>query len=520
MDIDYIDAGQRQETISVFALYFYIVQNNNFIIDIGNLIIALLLYMVEEGRLEGVALHIKHIRSFIYEYIDGLDNLYDSEKHSFDEITEYVITRLQGARATGQAILFSLYDGEAKKSRSTKIAYINYDVKMDGYKITEKGLEFLISSKEIPQEARLTVSLYLFKLQLDRKKYKSALSTIRNINTETIRQLEEKETILSLNRSGHKEATKKYSQYWENYYDIRQEETNNYNDAKDRLALYRDSAYLRDNEITLTPDELDTLAAIETELSKSGHLQSRYTTEIAKMSGEMLDIDKRSLINEFMTSFNLKQHFQTITAPESPVDALRYSLQPLFLPKRKKYFGLDLSFAPQAVIKKKNVQTDEPVDEHASSYTNRDDVYNNRIRSNYFTIFKLLIRFLTEIRNPITQIEQFIEFSVDECGDKAVSSIDFLSFLLSLCLIPDNAKYNAVNTVNVQTLILSKTHRITDVSLDKMHIQELFTYFWFHEMGEEYDCTLEISTEPDQVVYLDEKLKRSIGNIQIRMTRS
>ena len=117
----------------------------------------------------------------------------------------------------------------------------------------------LNSSKEIPQEAKLTVALYLFKLQLEKKKYKAALNTIKNINLETLRQLDIKIEILSMNRYGREEASKLYKKYWGDFFDLRSEETSHYEDAKERLQLYKESEYLEKNNIKLTPEELEAI---------------------------------------------------------------------------------------------------------------------------------------------------------------------------------------------------------------------------------------------------------------------
>jgi len=495
------------------------IQNSSFTLDIGHLVIVFLLYIVEEGKLEGVALSVRQIREFIYHYIKNLGESFDDEISKLDELIEFLITRLQGAKSNGEAILFRFFDGEQKRSKSAKINYIDYDVRMDGYKITEKGLEFLIMSKEIPQDARLTVSLYLFKLQLEKKKYKSALLTIRSINMETMRQLNIKESILTMNRLGHEDAARMYSDYWNSFYDIRKEETDNYNDAKQRLSLYRDNKYIKENEISLTLDEMETLAAIENEMERSARLQSAYTSEIAKMSGEMLDIDKRSLVNEFREAFNLRLFFNEITKIDSPAAALHHSLQPLFLPKRRLFFGLNLAFAQQTVIKKRQTALGDVVDEQKREHLNKGKLFNARVKASYCSAFKQLVIFLTEIRNPITDINDFIEFvSNGACVDVRVASADFLSFLFRLCSMPDEIHYHDVESENAQLFMLARSKKVTESSIDKMYIQELLSHFWFNELDMKNDCRLEIATQPDKVVYLDDKRLRSIGNIIVKLT--
>src|SRR3989339_2124758 len=218
--IDYFDASSRQEIVSVYSLYFYIVESCEYNFDVGHLIISLLTYMVEEGRLNFYAMKVFEIKSFVNEYMKGIDFQRD---YNLDEIVENFTSKLQGARLNGEPITFKYYDFDLLNIRSIKIAYIDYSLKDEGFKITDKGLEFLISTKEIPQESKLTVALYMFKLQLEKKKYKAALNTIKNINLETLRQLDIKNEILSMNRYSREEASKLYKKYWGDYFDIRSE---------------------------------------------------------------------------------------------------------------------------------------------------------------------------------------------------------------------------------------------------------------------------------------------------------
>ena len=305
-NIDYSDASNRQEIIGIYSLYYYIVSGASYAFDIGNLVISLLIYMVEEGRLNAYAMKVYEIKTFINEYLTGIEYV---DEYNLDEIAENLISKLQGAKPNGDPIKFEYYDHEIRSVKSVKVAYVDYSLKDEGFKITDKGLEFLISSKEIPQEAKLTVALYLFKLQLEKKKYKAALNTIKSINLETLRQLDIKTEILSMNRFGREEASRLYKKYWGDFFDLRSEETSHYEDAKERLQLYKESEYLEKNNITLTPEDIEVLRAIEIELSKSSNLQALYTNEISKMPVEMLEIDKSSMINIFLSLFNLQEHF-------------------------------------------------------------------------------------------------------------------------------------------------------------------------------------------------------------------
>lgn len=512
-NIDYLDASNRQETIGTYSLYYEIVSGASYPFEIGNLVIALLTYLVEEGRLNSYAMKVYDIKSFINQYCEGLDYI---KEYDFNEIAEYLLSKLQGAKQNGEPIKFEYYDHEIRKVKSLKIAYIDYSLKEEGFKITDKGLEFLISSKEIPQEAKLTVSLYLFKLQLEKKKYKSALNTIRNINLETLRQLDVKNEILAMNRYSREEASRLYRKYWGDFFSLREEEKSHYEDAKERLQLYKEGEYLEKNKIELSPEDIDVLKAIDAELNKSSNLQSLYTKEIAKMSGEMLEIDKSSMVNVFLNLFNLEEHFDSLTSLDTHIDTFICSLQPLFLPKRTLRFNPVSALTTQRVIRQKQDFSAEEINIESSPYVTTEQIYDARMRNNYLKLFTTLVEYLTKVRPEIDNISTFLNYLERKKGEISVNSIDLLSFLLDLSSVPDGHINEGTGPGNVCVIRLDERN-LENSEIETPQIEELLSRFWFKDMGMEYNAELHISTEPYRKVLIAGEKDRRIGNIVISL---
>ena len=511
-NIDYSDASNRQEIIGIYSLYYYIVTSTSCAFDLGNLVISLLIYMVEEGRLNAYAMKVYEIKTFINEYLAGIEYI---EEYNLDEITENLISKLQGAKPNGDPIKFEYYDHEIRAAKLVKIAYIDYSLKDEGFKITDKGLEFLISSKEIPQEAKLTVALYLFKLQLEKKKYRAALNTIKNINLETMRQLDIKNEILSMNRYGRDEASRLYKKYWGDFFDLRSEETSHYEDAKERLQLYKESEYLEKNDIKLTPEDIEVLRAIEIELGKSSNLQAVYTNEISKMPVEMLEIDKSSMINIFLSLFNLKEHFDELSKLDTHVDAFMNSIQPLLLPKRNKRFGVTVALSGQKVTRQINNMPVEEINVKTQKHEDYEKLYDGRMKNNYFKLFELLVEYLTKIKSEIENISDFISYVERGKGNMAIGSIDFLSFLLSLSYLPDTQRENEFGVENTQVIQLNEKFLIKNKPIEVFQVQELLTYFWFEKLKMDYNAEIHISTEPANKIQINGEVNRSIGNLKI-----
>ena len=506
--IDYADASNRQEIISNYSLYFHIANQYDYDFDIGHLIISLLIYMVEEGRLNAYSLKSSEIREFVCVYLGETE--YHKE-YNLDDITSKLIDNLQGTKPNGDAIKFKIFNSKS----SIKIAYINYDVRNEGFKITDKGLEFLISSKEIPQEAKLSVSLYLFKLQIEKQKYRGALNTIKNINLETLRQLDIKNEILSMNRHNQTQASRLYEKYWGDYFALREEEENHYKDATERFKLYKTPEYIE--KISLTPEEIEILNLIDLELAHSSKLQSIYTKEIATMPEKIHDIDISLMQNMFLNLFNFKEHFDRLEAENSPIEAFMYSLSSLFMPKQNKRFSLATSFARHKILKPKNVIEEENISLAPQLYEDLEQKVSDRMLNNYRKLFSTLMKYLETINAEITDISDFIQYVYAEHGDTANNSIDLLSFLLSLNYLTDRENKPNYGSENTQTINLDANKIIDMKKIEISNTQDILTYFWFENMKRDKNINILVSTEPNKIVYVDTIGKRSIGNIKIKL---
>ena len=281
------------------------------------------------------------------------------------------------------------------------------------------------------------------------------------------------------------------------------------------MQLYKESEYLEKNNIKLTPEELEVLNAIEIELSKSSNLQAVYTKEISKMPIEMLEMDKSLMVSIFLSLFNLRDHFSELTKLDTPISAFINSIQPLLLPKRNKRFGISVALAGQKVYRQMENIKPEEINIETQKHEDLEQIYENRMKSNYLKFFELLILYLTKVNPVITDINDFINYVEQEKGSSTLESIDFLSFLLSLSYLPDTHTENLYGEENTQVIQLSEKHLALGKPVEIFQVQELLTHFWFEKLKMEYNAEIQITTEPKNKVLLRGKDNRSIGNIKI-----
>jgi len=495
IDIDYASINSRQEFLSIYYLYFYICQRNRFNFDLGNFVIALLTYIVENGKLDFYAMKSKDIKLFADRYFFDLK----VKNPLTNDDLNTLLNRLEGVNPDGSAIMYSFTNG------SEKVSYIVFDIENDGYKITDMGLQFLISSREVPQESKLTVSLYLFRLQIKKHKYQSALDTIKNINLETKRQLSLKDKVLDVARYDALLGNKMYNEYWKDFVSLRSEENQHYQQAKDFLKEYQDISQNED----ITPNDRELLRKIEMELNASTTLQNRYILEISSMGKELAEMNLNSISNVFDHHFDFNEHFKTAYTSNDMPSALITLLTPLLLPKKVRYFDVSIPFSQQPIKSKEDVHAStSPSVGKSIDFVDYSKVYENRKVNNYLIFFEILVDMLKE--SPIYDVRQYIDRVKALKGDTAIQSIDFLGFLTDLSSFSD---VNSSTSTNVQTIhLIDSPKKIVCSAFD-----DTLSEFWFKNLCSSSPVDILISTNVHDVIYLDDAKKRSIGNMGLEL---
>ncbi|MGN1412005.1 MAG: hypothetical protein ACI4WH_05825 [Oscillospiraceae bacterium] len=490
-DIDYNSINSRQEFLSIYYLYFYMIQYNRYSFDIGNFIIALLSYMVENGRLDFYSMTTNDIKNFTNKYFFNLNM---QNVLSNDDLNN-ILNKLEGINSDGTPIMYKY------SNKSEKVAYILFDIENNGYKITDTGLQFLISSKEVPQESKLTVSLYLFRLQIKKHKYQSALDTIVNINMETKRQLSIKNKILHIAKYDAQLGNKMYNDYWKDFVSLRLEEEQHYQQAKEFLKEYQN---LSQEDITSSDKGL--LRKIDAELNLSTTLQNQYILEISSMGKEMTELSLNSINNVFENKFNFKEHFEDAYKSKNPINSLMTIITPLLLPKKIKLFDVSMAFAQQQVKTKNDIQTigtvaniKEPI-----SIIDVSKQYENRKLKNYQKYFTIMISMLE--KSSIDDIREYIK----QFNSEDIQSIDFLSYLMDL------SSFSELNTSlenNRQIIHLKdKSNGITCSTFE-----DVLSTFWFRNLKQSKSADIYVCTNVKDVIFLDKSKHRSIGNIRLEL---
>ena len=111
---------------------------------------------------------------------------------------------------------------------------------------------------------------------------------------------------------------------------------------------------------------------------------------------------------------------------------------------------------------------------------------------------------------PIDDIRKFIQNVENLKGDVAIQSIDFLGFLTELSSFSD-----VNNSVGNNVQIINLTNKSKSIVCSAF--EDMLSKFWFETLDNSQSAQILISTDVNDVIYLDVDKKRSIGNIKLEL---
>jgi len=177
--------------------------------DAPYIALDVLTLLIEKGRLQGRVLKSDEIRAHIEATMKAI---HPDREFDCREVTRTVIGFLE-TNTRNELYCFRYQDPVRKRPVNHYVHLVEYDVTEDGYRITDEGLEFMISIKELPEESRITVALILFKKQIESGSFRNALETVRNLNLEVLRKKGKKQALLDRMRYGDPDVAEGITTY-------------------------------------------------------------------------------------------------------------------------------------------------------------------------------------------------------------------------------------------------------------------------------------------------------------------
>ncbi|SES63244.1 hypothetical protein SAMN04488587_0197 [Methanococcoides vulcani] len=427
----YQDTNERFGHLSnyypFFRIYAY-TSKNKLNYDAPYLAIEVLSLLIKKGKLMGRSVMIDEIEEYIKLVLKHIcpDLELDSR-----EVTQTILKLLETDRH-GKSYCFKHVDPIHNKEDPQYVYLIEYNVKSKGYDISNAGLSFMLSTKELPEESKISVSLLLFKQQIKNRSFVTALNTVMELNLDVIRKKEMKQHLLDKMMYNASDITDDFTVFTQGIFSQLQQEKELFNQVRITLMEFTDGQYDFSNSSTRI-DEKDfiILKQISTELERGYNLHSSLLKDYTDLPQEYEKICQIKVNSLFDKKWHFKEVLENNVKNNRPNDAHIISLQPMLKPNVPKFFSLFKAFEPQVISHKKENITETRQEEDWTGIIISGDQYDATLVSNFKTYAYALLNCIN-INSNQTTLETFIEMVDTTYNHEAVRNIDLIPFLLSL----------------------------------------------------------------------------------------
>lgn len=405
--------------------------------EISSIVIAILHFMLIEGKLKEKGLSFNDIESFLSKYIIASYGK-ELDVDELREFTRYILLKLQNE---GEPFKYEFYDPKQKKLVVENVRYIvlkpSYKSERDYvYHLTPEGIDFFLQTKEFGEESKVTIYLLLLQKQLQNNDFESVYNSIVKINTQVQQQIDKKREIAEGLMYMGGEGFKKYMDYSEEVGRRLKEEHDLFSTTYKMVQEIREE-YIRKVNIKVSEmkkeeqENIQYLWDTDRELSLTIEKHSNLLKEIVSLKKDILDIRKEKRKKTFKQSFDFEKHLNDSIKSNS-VFSLSAVLNPLLRINLSKNFN-PLKVNPIMELKFNKVNEDlisENIVEEVDEVIVLDDLIKSRVKSNYHFYFSIILNLLIE-KESIT-LEDVIENIKRNYGLEYLLNPDFTAFLFSL----------------------------------------------------------------------------------------
>ncbi|WP_370575878.1 hypothetical protein [Methanomethylovorans sp.] len=414
-----------------FKLYVYSSQGERVPYDAAYLAIDILTLLIEEGTLKSRPVPVGDIETHIAKV---LKDMYPSQEYNSREVSRAILELMETDR-NGSTYLFEHIDPIKNKTASYYVSLIRYNITTKGYEITEDGLDFMISTKELPEESRISVGLILFKKQIESHSFMNALSTVQELNLNVIRKKESKQVLLKKMLYGGADVREDFSKYKTDVFSQLKEEEELFEQVRKSLQEIVKNpdgiAIINKSDVKITEQDFVILSKITSELDRGYDLHSSLLNDFTSISKEYDDICSNRLNSLFDMRWRFREILESNIKMNRQNDVHVVEMQPLCMPKVPRHFSILKIFEPQIVSRRKSA-IDETREQGEWTTTKLlDDEVKERQLNNFNIYAHYLLDIITSMDGEAA-LEDFLKHIESRLGSESLYNIDLLPFLLAL----------------------------------------------------------------------------------------
>lgn len=402
----------------------------------GTIIFSILSYVLTEGKLKDRGISYNSLQRYLDRLVYSLTDIKFTEEE-LKEFTEYIFLKLTN---DGKKFTYEYFNPSTKSYDKSVVQYISVSLDKETgteymFYITSDGIEFLLGTKEVEEEHKISIYLLLLQKMMKNNNLEDVLRTIVNLNAEIKKQVERKQELLEKLIYSPEDKFDEYIEFKSKAISILQDEEGMFKNTKKQVNIYQDEILKNISKKDISGEEkqklLTTLKKVNIELDKCISNHSVLMKETVKLINEIPSIQQARLMRMFKDTFTFEEKYNSIMRMND-TSLLKYLVEPLFKPYIRKQFSIskidDMFSYRERKLKEEEREVNSEV-EVGEVYT-LDNEVGDRIEDNYTFYMRALLTLLSE-RKTIT-LRIFLEYLIENYGERTIRNKDLISFIYQL----------------------------------------------------------------------------------------
>jgi len=358
--------------------------------DVPYLALDVLTLLIENGKLHGRSVRMDEIEIHMENV---LKEMYPSQDFDGKEVSKTVLNILETSSSKGEAYHFEYCDPIRKRQVDHYIHLIEYDVNEKAYRITDAGLDFMISIKELPEESKISISLILFKKQIEHGSFLTALNTVRELNLEVVRKKNKKQHLLDKMMYGGLEVVDDFSKFTHEVLHQLKQENELFEQVRHTLRELTENRedIINNPNIKVKEEDFVIIKEISSELENGFTLHSGLIKDYTGLPSEYERIYQIRLNSLFDRKYHFQETLENHIRANLLNDVHVIEMQPMLLPRIPKLFSLFRIFESQSIIREKTEIFEIRLKEDWSEEKLIDDIVDERQLYNFIVYAYVLL---------------------------------------------------------------------------------------------------------------------------------
>lgn len=356
--IDDIIKNHSERILNLRKFYpFFAVSQNAFTqfkdgryknLDMGYLCLAVLRYFINENSFNNRQVKYADYEKFCLNTLKrdfGIQIVKQETDQEFDtdnikctseeaeELVRYIFDKINNY---GRAFELSFFDPTEKKTKLARVRLIESNVREDEvvYSITEDGIEFYLSTKEVRDESRINMDQLLLEKMIKAENFRGGIDVIERINIEVNALEKRREEVVALLLTDVHAGTQAVDDYIDRAAAWFADEKKSF--AKCRDLVDRAVARMKfDGEARAISD----ITRLQTMLKQTIENHSRLIAGAAELTGFSDEMVRRNRTRSLKAAFDFEGFLLRATDCDAP-EIMSEIVMPFLMPVRKKSFAI------------------------------------------------------------------------------------------------------------------------------------------------------------------------------------